>query len=182
MQDRDAARAQRVMKTMLQMIKLEVARLQQAAKGHRTEQCKLVYHGSAVERDMTVKTLLASAALAAALLTATPAVAHHSANAEFDTQKVMVITGVLTNLEVVSPHSWWHLEVKGPDGNVTTWRLESNSPAGLIRLGVKVKTDVKVGETYSFRISPAWKDPSGEKLGWMRAFTINGKEYVLTEL
>jgi len=42
--------------------------------------------------------------------------------------------------------------------------------------------DVKVGETYSFRISPAWKDPAGEKLGWMRAFTINGKEYVLTEL
>ncbi len=30
--------------------------------------------------------------------------------------------------------------------------------------------------------SPAWKDPEGTKLGWMRAFTINGKEYVLTEL
>jgi len=131
---------------------------------------------------MIVKARIASVALAAGMLIAAPAVAHHSANAEFDTQKVMVIAGVLTKLEVVSPHSWWHLEVKGPDGKVTPWRLESNSPAGLIRLGVKVKTDVKVGETYSFRISPAWKDPAGEKLGWMRAFTINGKEYVLTEL
>ena len=131
---------------------------------------------------MLTRTVLASLAAAAALLVATPAVAHHSANAEFDTQKEMVITGVLTKLEVVNPHSWWHLEVKGPDGKVQTWRLESNSPAGLIRLGVKVKTDVKVGGTYSFRISPAWKDPEGEKLGWMRAFTINGKEYVLTEL
>ena len=28
----------------------------------------------------------------------------------------------------------------------------------------------------------ALKDPDGAKLGWMRAFTINGKEYVLTEL
>ena len=52
----------------------------------------------------------------------------------------------------------------------------------MIRLGVKVKSEVKVGETYGFRISPAWKDPDGTKLGWMRAFTINGKEYVLTEL
>jgi len=132
--------------------------------------------------SMLTRTALASFTAAAALLVATPSVAHHSANAEFDTQKEMVITGVLTKLEVVNPHSWWHLEVRGPDGKVTTWRLESNSPAGLIRLGVKVKTDVKVGGTYSFRISPAWKDPEGEKLGWMRAFTINGKEYVLTEL
>jgi hypothetical protein len=133
-------------------------------------------------RTMIRPTLLASLALAASMFAAAPARAHHSANAEFDTQTVMVITGVLTKLESVSPHSWWYLEVKGPDGKVTPWKLESNSPQGLIRLGVKVKTDVKVGETYTFRISPAWKDPEGSKLGWMRAFTINGKEYVLTEL
>ena len=127
-------------------------------------------------------TLPASLAIAATMLITAPARAHHSANAEFDTQTVMVITGTLTKLESVSPHSWWYLDVKGPDGKVTPWKLESNSPQGLIRLGVKVKTDIKVGETYSFRISPAWKDPDGSKLGWMRAFTINGKEYVLTEL
>jgi hypothetical protein len=131
---------------------------------------------------MLTRISFASLAAAVTLLAATPSIAHHSANAEFDTQKEMTITGVLTKLEVVNPHSWWHLEVKGADGKVTVWRLESNSPAGLIRLGVKVKTEVKVGGTYSFRISPAWKDPEGEKLGWMRAFTINGKEYVLTEL
>ena len=129
-----------------------------------------------------LKATLAAAAAAAVLLSAAPGFAHHSANAEFDTQKEMTITGVLTKLDVVNPHSWWYIEVKGPDGKVQSWRLESNSPAGLIRLGVKVKTDVKVGNTYSFRISPAWKDPDEGKLGWMRAFTINGKEYVLTEL
>lgn len=131
---------------------------------------------------MRKTTLFVSASLVAALLAAVPAFAHHSANAEFDTQKEMTITGTLVKLENVNPHSWWHIEVKGADGKVTPWTLESNSPAGLIRLGVKVKTDVKVGETYSFRISPAWKDPDGKKLGWMRAFTIGGKEYVLTEL
>jgi len=131
---------------------------------------------------MTTQRFFTLMTLVAALGAAMPVFAHHSANAEFDTQKQMTITGVLTKLEVVNPHSWWEIDVKGPDGKVTSWRLESNSPAGLIRLGVKVKSEVKVGETYSFRISPAWKDPDGGKLGWMRAFTINGKEYVLTEL
>ena len=124
---------------------------------------------------------LASATLLA-LLAGTPAIAHHSANAQFDTQKEFTITGVLTKVENVNPHSWWYVDVKGADGTVTPWRLESNSPSGLIRLGLKVKSEVKAGDTMSFRISPAWKDPDGAKLGWMRSITVNGKEYVLTEL
>jgi hypothetical protein len=126
-------------------------------------------------------TLLGSVAIVS-LLAAMPTYAHHSANAEFDTQKEMTITGTLTKLENVNPHSWWYLDVKGADGKVQPWKLESNSPAGLIRLGVKVKTDIKVGDTLTFRISPAWKDPEDAKLGWMRALTVNGKEFVLTEL
>ena len=131
---------------------------------------------------MIRKLLLASAAVLT-FLTGTPAIAHHSANAEFDTAQQLTITGTLKKLESVNPHSWWYVEVKSPDGKIITpWRLESNSPSGLIRLGLKVKSDVKVGDVMSFRISPAWKDPEGEKLGWMRSVTVNGKEYVLTEL
>jgi hypothetical protein len=74
------------------------------------------------------------------------------------------------------------VDVKGPDGKITSWKLESLSPAGLIRQGLKVKTDLHVGDTYSYRISPAWKDPEGVKLGFMRAITFNGKEYVVVEL
>ena len=92
---------------------------------------------------MTIQRFFTLMTLVAALGAATPVLAHHSANAEFDTQKQMTITGVLTKLEVVNPHSWWEIDVKGPDGKVTSWRLESNSPAGLIRLGVKVKSEVK---------------------------------------
>jgi hypothetical protein len=131
---------------------------------------------------MINKSLLVSATLVA-LLAGAPAMAHHSANAEFDTQKDFTITGVLTKVENVNPHSWWYVDVKSSDGKVTPWKLESNSPSGLIRLGLKVKTDIKVGDTMSFRISPSWKDhPDGAKMGWMRAITVNGKEYVLTEL
>ena len=130
---------------------------------------------------MINKLLSASAALA--VLAGTPVMAHHSANAEFNTTEQLTITGVLSKVENVNPHSWWYVDVKGADGKVTPWKLESNSPSGLIRLGLKVKSEVKVGDTISFRISPAWKDhPDGAKMGWMRALTVNGKEYVLTEL
>ena len=129
-----------------------------------------------------MKVVIASAAVLALLMMGTPADAHHSANAMFDTQKEFTITGVLTRLDNVNPHSWWYVDVKEPDGKVTSWKLESLSPSGLIRQGLKVKTDLKIGETFSYRISPAWKDPEGVKMGWMRAITVAGKEFVVIEL
>jgi len=131
---------------------------------------------------MVKKLVIASAAVVALLMINAPAMAHHSANAEFDTTKEFKITGVLTKYEGVNPHTWWYVDVKGPDGKVTSWKLESNSPAGLIRQGLKVKDQIKVGETYTYRIAPAWKDPEGVKLGWMKAITVDGKEYVVVEL
>ncbi|MSO82494.1 MAG: hypothetical protein EXQ53_04260 [Acidobacteria bacterium] len=130
---------------------------------------------------MIRKLLLASVAVTTCLA-ATPAVAHHSANAQFDTKKDMTLIGVVTKVEAINPHSWWHVDVTGPDGKVTSWKLESLSPNGLIRQGLKVKSDIKLGGTYQFRIAPAWKDPESGKLGFMKAITINGKEYVVVEL
>jgi hypothetical protein len=131
---------------------------------------------------MVKKMVIASVAALGLLVLGAPAIAHHSANAEFDTTKEFSITGTLTKLENVNPHSWWYVDVKGADGKVTTWKLESLSPSGLIRQGLKVKSDLKIGDTYSYRISPAWKDPEGVKLGFMRAITVNGKEFVVVEL
>lgn len=131
---------------------------------------------------MVKRMVIASATALALLMIGAPAGAHHSANAEFDTQKEFTISGALTKIENVNPHSWWHVDVKGPDGKITSWKLESLAPAGLIRQGLKVKTDLKIGETYTFRISPAWKDPEGEKLGFMRSITVNGKEFIVVEL
>ena len=130
---------------------------------------------------MLKKTLLSSV-VTVAWLAGAPALAHHSANAQFDTRKELTITGVLTKLENINPHSWWSVDVKEPNGTVTSWKLESLSPSGLIRQGLKVKTELKIGGTCSFRISPAWKDPEQGKMGWMRAITVGGKEFVVVEL
>lgn len=130
---------------------------------------------------MFKETLRASTAVAI-LLAGTPAIAHHSVAAQFDTSKEITLIGVITKVENMNPHSWFHVDVTGPDGKVTRWKLEGLSPNTLIRQGLKVKTDIKIGETYQFRIAPAWKDPEDVKMGFLKAITVNGKEYVLIEV
>ena len=121
---------------------------------------------------MVKRTLLASIVSMAFFALAAPATAHHSANAQFDTFKEFILTGVLTQLEEMNPHSRWHVDVKGDDGKVTSWELEGVSPNSLRRAGVRVKDDLKIGGTYSFTVAPS-KD--GSKLAFLKAININGR-------
>jgi len=69
------------------------------------------------------------------LVAAAPALAHHAFGAEFDTARPIALRGTVTMMEWVNPHSWIHIDVKGPDGTPVNWMIEGGSPNSLMRLG-----------------------------------------------
>ena len=78
------------------------------------------------------------------LLAAVPVWAHHAFSAEFDVTKPLTLKGTLSKWDMINPHSWFHIDVKGPDGQVSEWMIEGGSPNTLIRLGV-TKYTIKIG-------------------------------------
>jgi hypothetical protein len=82
---------------------------------------------------------------AALLLTAATAHSHHAYTAEFDTQKPVKLTGVLTKVEWSNPHIWLYLDVKDEKGNVTNWGFSASPPGMLQRRGI-TRDSLKIGE------------------------------------
>jgi hypothetical protein len=67
---------------------------------------------------------LAAAALALAL----PLLAHHAVSAEFNSDKIVTLKGVVSKVDWVNPHIFVYFDVKDESGKVTTWRLQSLPP------------------------------------------------------
>ena len=79
----------------------------------------------------------APAALAALLVIAAApqALAHHSFAAEFDANQPVELHGKITKMEWINPHSWIHLDVTTPSGEVQKWMVEGGAPNALLRRG-----------------------------------------------
>lgn len=70
--------------------------------------------------------------------------AHHAFAAEYDAEKPVTLTGTLSKMEWVNPHGWIYMDVKGPDGTIQKWTIESSGPGPMSRRGLK-KTDFVAG-------------------------------------
>ena len=74
-------------------------------------------------------------ATAASISLAPRSAAHHSFAAEYDADKPVVLTGAVTKMAWINPHSWIYIDVKKPDGTVENWAVEAGPPGTLVRAG-----------------------------------------------
>jgi DNA/RNA endonuclease YhcR with UshA esterase domain len=93
---------------------------------------------------MKVRGLWLAVGTGLSLVAAAPVAAHHSFAAEFDAKAPVTLHGTVKQMDWVNPHSWIHLDVKNPDGTVTTWMIEGGTPNTLLRRGF-TKNSLKAG-------------------------------------
>ena len=97
---------------------------------------------------MTIRKL-AGFLLSGLFLASGYAAAHHSFSAEFDSEKPISLTGIVTKVDWTNPHVWIYINVKDEEtGEVANWGIELGPPHGLERSGWRRET-LKIGEQIS---------------------------------
>ena len=118
--------------------------------------------------------LLGAAGLVAAAL---PAAAHHSFSAAFDSSKPVTVTGVVTEVRLANPHSWWVVDVTDAAGKVESWHFEGSTPSSLIRSGYKPNS-LKVGDKVTVKGSHA-RDTTQNAGAAREIVTADGKSFIV---
>ncbi len=109
------------------------------------------------------------------LLGASVAAAHHAVQAQFDVNDVQTFTGTMTQVELINPHPYFHLDVETPGGEVVNWSIESVALNALRRMGLLKQ--LQVGLDYTVEYNPA---RNGERVGLMTAITLpNGNRLLM---
>ena len=80
---------------------------------------------------MQLRTLV-SGAVSAVLLSAMPAVSHHS-NSAYQVDQVVTLTGVVKEWKWTNPHTWLYLTVDDDKGGKVEWAVEGRAPGVLGR-------------------------------------------------
>jgi len=98
------------------------------------------------------------------LMAAVPVAAHHALVAQYDMDKPIEITGTLNKMEFINPHSMLHLDVKNPNGTVTTWVFQTTN-AGSLRSRGLARNAMVTGATYTVK---GFAARNGNPMGFLR--------------
>jgi hypothetical protein len=116
----------------------------------------------------------------AAMLMLTASVqAHHSVVGQFDPNSRLTLTGTVSRIDWVNPHTYIYLDVISNDGAVTTWALES-APTARLRRGGLTKQDLAGNPDEQVTVvgMPALK--AGNNSIWLIKIAYeDGKYYIL---
>ena len=120
-----------------------------------------------------MKNLLSSVVAVAGLMRA-PAFGHHSFRAEYDVNKLITVTGTITQVEWINPHGRFYVDVKEGE-NVTSWEFELGSPNGLMRTGW-TRSTLKPGDGITVE---GYQAKDGSHLGVVRQVKLaDGSQWV----
>ncbi len=72
------------------------------------------------------------------LIASAPVSTHHLLVGAFDVNKPITLTGTVTKMQWINPHGLIHVDVKGPEGTVEEWVVETGSPYQLQTLGFEI--------------------------------------------
>jgi Family of unknown function (DUF6152) len=88
------------------------------------------------------------------LLAGAPIFGHHSVSAEFDVNRQITYTGVITRVEWSNPHIYFYVDVKDAKEKVANWAFEGAGPNTLARMGW-LRDTLKVGDRVTVLAFPA---------------------------
>ena len=113
----------------------------------------------------------AASLLVCGILRAAPLWAHHSFGAEYDANKPITLTGVVTKVEWTNPHIHFYLDVQDAKGAVANWKFEGFPPNVLYRTGWKRDVTMKPGDTVTVF---GWQARDGTNWAHARQVTFSG--------
>jgi hypothetical protein len=121
------------------------------------------------------RVLTGFAAAGGLLLAAAPAMlAHHSFAAEYDSKKLVKLTGIVTKVEWMNPHVYFFVDVTDEGGKIINWAFEMGPPAGLQKSGW-TRNSMKAGDEVTVEGTLA-KDGSKQANARSVILTSTGKK------